>query len=72
MAPKSKIVPPSLTYHYMIFEEIICRHSWPKALVHDQGTAFVNQLLEEFTRLTGMKNYQTAAMNPRTNGVSEA
>ena len=56
----------------LIFEEIICRHSWPKALVHDQGTAFVNQLLEEFTRLTGMKNYQTAAMNPRANGVSEA
>ena len=56
----------------LIFEEIICRHSWPKALVHNQGTAFVNQLLEEFTRLTGMKNYQTAAMNPRANGVSEA
>ena len=56
----------------LIFEEIICRHSWPKALVHDQGTAFVNQLLEEFTRLTGVKNYQTAAMNPRANGVSEA
>ena len=41
-------------------------------MVHDQGTAFVNQLLEEFTRLTGMKKYQTAAMNPRSNGVSEA
>ena len=41
-------------------------------MVHDQGTAFVNQLLEEFTRITGMKNYQTAAMNPRANGVSEA
>ena len=56
----------------LIFEEIICRHSWPKALVHDQVTAFVNWLLEEFTRLTGLKNYQTAAMNPRANGVSEA
>ena len=32
----------------------------------------MNQLLEEFTRLTGMKNYQTAEMNPRANGVSEA
>ena len=56
----------------LIFEEIIFRHSWPKALVHDQGRAFVNQLLEEFTILTGVKNYQTAAMNPRANGVSEA
>ena len=41
-------------------------------MVHNQGTAFVNHLLEEFTRLTGVKNYQTAAMNPRANGVSEA
>ena len=50
----------------LIFEEIICRHSWPKALVHDQGTAFMNQLLEEFTRLTGVRNYQTAAMNSQS------
>ena len=56
----------------LIFEEIICRHSWPKALVHNQGIAFVNQLLEEFTRLTGVKNYQIATMNPRANGVPEA
>ena len=55
----------------LIFEEIICRNSCPKALVHDQGSAFVNQLLEEFTRLNGVKNYQTVAMNPRPNGVSE-
>ena len=32
----------------------------------------MNQLLKEFTRLTGVKNYQTAAMNPRANGVFEA
>ena len=56
----------------LIFEEIICRHSWPRALVHDQGPAFSNKILEEFTRLTGIKNYQMAAMNPRANGLSES
>ena len=55
-----------------IFKDVICRHSWPRALIHDQGTAFTNKLLEEFTRKLGIKNYQTAAMNPRSNGLAEA
>ena len=55
-----------------VFSHVICRHSWPRAIVHDRGTAFVNKLLSEFAKQTGIRNYQTAAMNPRANGVSEA
>ena len=56
----------------LFFKNVICRHSWPKAIVHDQGTAFVNKILAEFTRKMGIKNYQTAAMNPRSNGLAES
>ena len=55
-----------------LYETVICRHSWPRAMVHDRGTAFVNKLFQEFARQTGIRNYQTAAMNPRSNGISEA
>ena len=34
----------------LFFKNVICRHSWPKAIVHDQGTAFVNKILAEFTQ----------------------
>ena len=56
----------------LFFKNVICRHSWPKAIVHDQGTAFVNKILAEFTQKMGIKNYQTAAMNPRSNGLAES
>jgi transposase InsO family protein len=55
-----------------IYERIFLVHSWPKAIVHDQGTAFVNNTLRLITKHLGIKNYQTCAMNPRSNGVSEA
>lgn len=56
----------------LLFKNIVCRHSWPKAWVHDQGTAFVNKILEWFSDRTGIKNYQTASMNPRSNGLAES
>ena len=42
----------------LFFKNVICRHSWPKAIVHDHGTAFVNKILAEFTWKMGIKNYQ--------------
>ena len=56
----------------LLFRNIICRHSWPRAWVHDQGTAFTNKLLEWFSNKTGIRNYQTASMNPRSNGLAES
>ena len=55
-----------------IHKHLVCNHSWPRAIVHDKGTAFVNKIIEELARLMQIKNYQTAAMNPRSNGLAEA
>ena len=55
-----------------IMKHIVCNHSWPRSIVHDQGTAFTNKILDEISKKMTIKNYQTAAMNPRANGLAEA
>jgi hypothetical protein len=55
-----------------IYERIFLVHGWPRAIIHDQGTAFANKILSFITKNLGIRNYQTAAMNPRSNGVAES
>ena len=55
-----------------IFERIYLVHSFPRAIVHDSGTSFTGKVFKALSKYFGIKNYQTAAMNPRANGVCEA
>ena len=39
-----------------LYEDIICRHGAPKELLSDQGTEFLNQLVDTFCHLFEVKH----------------
>jgi len=54
-----------------IYEDIICRHGAPKELLSDQGTEFLNQLVQEICRTFEVKRRVTTPYHPQTNGLTE-
>ena len=38
-----------------IFEQVFCRHAFPRELVCDQGSEFINDFMEELCHLTEIK-----------------
>ena len=54
-----------------IYEDIICRHGCPKVLLSDQGTPFVNELVDSLCKLMTMHHRLSAAYHPQTNGLTE-
>ena len=53
------------------YEDIICRHGCPKELLTDQGTHFVNELLNTMCNRLGVKHRLSTAYHPQTNGLVE-
>ena len=53
------------------YEDIICRHGCPKELLTDQGTHFVNELLQAMCKRVGVKHRLSTAYHPQTNGLVE-
>lgn len=51
--------------------EYIAIFGSPKEILSDQGTEFVNQVVEHLTRTLGIVHRVTSAYNPRTNGQTE-
>ncbi|CAH1768338.1 12537_t:CDS:2 [Entrophospora sp. SA101] len=49
----------------------IDQHGCPKILLTDQGTHFVNQMLDELCRVMGIKHKLSSAYHPQTNGLVE-
>jgi len=54
-----------------LYEDIICRHGAPKELLSDQGTEFLNQLIEEICHLFEVTHRVTTPYHPQTNGLTE-
>jgi len=54
-----------------IYEDIICRHGCPKVLLSDQGTPFVNELVDSLCKLMTVHHRLSAAYHPQTNGLTE-
>lgn len=52
-------------------QEIVCRHGISKEILTDQGTNFLSKLFKNVCRLLKIKNIQTSAYRPESNGALE-
>jgi hypothetical protein len=52
-------------------EDIITRHGYPKELISDRGTTFVNKIVEEFNAKNRIKHRLATPYHPQTNGLVE-
>ena len=54
-----------------IYKEIVCRFEPPKVIQNDQGTYFVNQVIEQLTEKFRIKHSLSLAYHPQSNGLIE-
>ena len=54
-----------------IYEDIICRHGYPIELLSDQGTHFVNKLIQGISKWFNIKRSLSSPYHPQTNGLVE-
>ena len=55
----------------LIMERFIAYFGPPQSLLTDNGSHFVNKLINQFNKLFGITHYQTIAYNARSNGSIE-
>ena len=70
---EAKAVPDksAQTIATFVMEDIISRHSAPKILQSDQGTEFVNHILNRICEMTAIKRITTSLYHPQANGTVE-
>ena len=54
-----------------IYEEIICRYGLPKVIQSDQGTHFINQVIEQLIERFRIKHSISSAYHLQSNGLVE-
>ena len=54
-----------------LYENIISRFGCPQILVSDKGTHFLNEAIEEMTKLFQINHRKTTPYHPQTNGLAE-
>ena len=54
-----------------MYENIISRFGCPQILVSDRGTHFLNEAIEEMTKLFQINHRRTTPYHPQTNGLAE-
>lgn len=54
-----------------LFNEFICKYGIPTAILTDQGTHFLNQLMEAMSKLVGYNHKYSTAYHPQSNGMVE-
>jgi hypothetical protein len=71
--PEARALPDAKATSVVSFfyEDIICRHGCPRELLTDQGTHFVNALLDALCNRLGVKHRLSTAYHPQTNGLVE-
>ena len=61
----------AITVAEVFVEKFVSRMGTPKMLHSDRGTQFVSTLMQEVCRLLGIKKTNTAAFNPKSDGMVE-
>ena len=51
--------------------ELICKFGVPEIVITDQGTEFINQVMQQVAKKMGMTHHKTTAYHPSSNGVIE-
>jgi transposase InsO family protein len=54
-----------------IFDDIITRFGCPKILMSDQGTHFINNIVEALTKEFAVHHQKSTPYNPQENGIVE-
>jgi hypothetical protein len=52
-------------------DEIICRYDAPRAILSDQGSEFVNEVVTKLLQIASVKRLLTSGYKPNTNGQAE-
>jgi transposase InsO family protein len=55
-----------------IFDDIITRFGFPKVLMSDQGTHFINKIIEALTKEFAVHNQKSTPYHPQENKMVEA
>lgn len=71
--PEARALPDAkaISVATFFYEDIICRHGCPRELLTDQGTHFVNEMVEAMCTRLGVKHRLSTAYHPQTNGLVE-
>lgn len=71
--PEAKALPAATaqTAANFIYEEIICRHGTFDVLHSDQGTHFVNEIIQQLLNKFNTKHHKVTAYHPQANGLIE-
>ncbi|GBC53574.1 putative integrase core domain protein [Rhizophagus irregularis DAOM 181602=DAOM 197198] len=71
--PEARALPDAKATSVVSFfyEDIVCRHGCPKELLTDQGTHFVNEMLDSLCKRLGITHRLSVAYHPQTNGLVE-
>ena len=71
--PEARALPDAKAASVATFfyEDIICRHGCPKELLTDQGTHFVNAIIDSMCARLGTKHRLSTTYHPQTNGLVE-
>src|SRR6266498_6084807 len=57
------------TISKFIYEKIICKHGCPQVLQSDQGTHFVNRVIQDLSEKFRIKHRLSTPYHPQTNGL---
>jgi transposase InsO family protein len=55
-----------------IFDDIITKFVFPKILMSDQGTHFINKIVEALTKEFVVRHQKSMTYDPQENGIVEA
>ena len=53
------------------YDHVICRHGAPSYLMHDNGTEFMNSVLQQLCLSMGVKQVNVLPYRPEANGITE-